>query len=73
MIGKIKKCITVNSLQGPGSIYKHSEMLFKISDLTDYRYKLFTGETSGEICCVYTAGGKVHTRLLGASEWHGKK
>lgn len=39
---KKKKHITVNSLQRPGSIYKHGEMLFKISDLTDYRYKLFT-------------------------------
>lgn len=56
-----KKCIAINSLQGPGSIYKHGEMLFKISDLTDYRYKLFTGGKGAPKRAVFTRGESRYT------------
>lgn len=56
-----KKCISINSLQGPGSIYKHGEMLFKISDLTDYRYKLFTGGKGAPERAVFTRGESRYT------------
>lgn len=56
-----KKWIVINSLQGPGSIYKHGEMLFKISDLTDYRYKLFTGGKGAPKRAVFTWGESRYT------------
>lgn len=49
-----QKGMAVNSLRGPGSIYKHGEMLFKISDLTDYRYKLFTRRNGAPKHAVFT-------------------
>lgn len=70
---KKKKRITVNSLQRHGSIYKHGEMLFKISDLTDYRYKLFTaGNEWRNMLCLHgwTKGTHASAQSL---EWHGKK
>lgn len=48
--------ITINSLKWPGSIYKHVEMLFRMSDWMDYTSARASKGNTPDTHTVYTGG-----------------
>lgn len=61
--------ITINSLKWPGSIYKHGEMLFTMSDWMDYTSARASEGNTPDTHTVYTEVGD-WGRQWGGPEWH---
>lgn len=72
----VEQGITINSLKWLGSIYKHVEMLFTMSDWMDYTSTQATEGNTPDIHTVYTGrekekgGWGVNTLLHKVPEWH---
>lgn len=66
--------ITINSLEWLGSIYKHVEMLFTMSDWMDYTSTQTSKGNAPNIHTVYTERGarerSLSTLLHKVPEWH---
>lgn len=64
----VEQGITINSLKWLGSLYKHVEMLFTMSDWMDYTSTEASEGSTPNIHTVYTGGG--NTLLHKVPEWH---
>lgn len=53
----VEQGITINSLKWPGSIYKHVEMLFTMSDWMDYTSARASEGNTPDTHTVYTGVG----------------
>lgn len=53
----VEQGITINSLKWLGSLYKHVEMLFTMSDWMDYTSTEASEGSTPNIHTVYTGGG----------------